>query len=372
MPVTGQDLANIIEELAPRRLAEDWDNCGWQIGDPRAAVQRVLLALDVDSAVVKEAKEKQVNLIISHHPLFMKGVKSIRMDEPKGALVIELIKNNIGVYAAHTNLDSAAAGVNAVLANRLNLKDIEILHPSGVEKYNKLVVFVPVAEADDVSRAITQAGAGWIGNYSDCTFRVQGTGTFRPLAGTNPFIGQQGQLEQVEEIRLETIVPVSKVSAVIKAMLKAHPYEEVAYDLYPLDNRVHTQGLGRLGMLPEAKSFADLVIQVKEALGVASVRVGGSMWKDVRRVAVCGGSAADMWPLAAAKGADVFITGDVKYHTAQDMIAAGLNFIDAGHFATEYLIVPALQDMLVAACQEKNLAVEFMVTKRQSDPFMVL
>lgn len=372
MSVTGQDLAKIIEEKAPRQLAESWDNSGWQIGDPKATVQRVLLALDVDSTVVKEAREKQVDLIISHHPMFMKGLKNIRLDQPKGALVAELIKNNIGVYAAHTNLDSAAAGVNAVLADRLGLKDIAILLPSEAEKYQKLVVFVPADQSSVVRQAITEAGGGWISNYSDCTFQVSGTGTFRPLPGTNPYIGETDKLEQVAEIRLETIVPTSKVSAVIKAMLKAHPYEEVAYDLYTLDNQIHSVGLGRVGSLPEIKSFADFVIQVKEALGVASVKVGGSMWKDIRKVAVCGGSGADMWPLAVAQGADVYITGDVKYHTAQDMIAAGLNFIDAGHFASEFLIVPALQEMLVKACEKKNLTVEFIMTKRQSDVFMTL
>ncbi|GAB6180119.1 Nif3-like dinuclear metal center hexameric protein [Desulfotomaculum defluvii] len=369
---TAKDIVSIIEEIAPGYLAEDWDNSGWQVGDPRAEVTKVLLALDVDAVVVQEAVEKEVDLIIAHHPLLMKGLTSIRLDQPKGAMIAQLITNKIGVYSAHTNLDSASSGVNQQLAQRLGLQDIEILHPIQGEKYYKLVVFVPVQQIEAVRQAISQAGAGWIGNYSDCTFGVQGTGTFRPLEGTKPFIGQQGQLEQIEEIRLETIVPQHKVKNVIMSMLKAHPYEEVAYDLYPLENQLSTVGLGRTGRLMEPKSFADFIIAVKEALGLAAVKVGGNMWRDVRKVAVCGGSGAELWPLAAAKGAEVYITGDIKYHTAQDMLAAGLNFIDAGHFATEHLILPDLQNMLVEACGKKNYNVEILLTKRQSDPFMVL
>ncbi|MEG6521255.1 Nif3-like dinuclear metal center hexameric protein [Desulfotomaculum sp. 1211_IL3151] len=369
---TAKDIVSIIENIAPGHLAEEWDNSGWQVGDPRAEVSKVLLALDVDAVVVQEAVEKEVDLIISHHPLFMKGIKSIRLDQPRGAMISQLITNNIGVYAAHTNLDSAAGGVNQQLARQLGLQNIEILHPAKGEKYYKLVVFVPIQEITAVHQAISQAGAGWIGNYSDCTFGVRGTGTFRPLTGSNPFIGEQGQLEQVEEIRLETIVANSKVKKVVKSMLQAHPYEEVAYDLYPLENQPTTVGLGRMGQLMEAKVFADFIITVKEALGLASVKVGGSLWQNVNKVAVCGGSGAELWPLAAAKGAEVYITGDIKYHTAQDMLAAGLSFIDAGHFATEHIILPELQKKLVQVTGEKNLAVEVMLTKRQSDPFMVL
>lgn len=372
MSVTAQEITNIVEELAPRWLAEEWDNNGWQIGNPRAEVSKVLLALDVDAVVVREAQEKNVNLIICHHPMLMKGIKNIRLDEPKGALIAELIKHNIGVYAAHTNLDSAADGVNTMLAKQLNLQKLEIMHPAKGEKYLKLAVFVPVEQGESVRQAICQAGAGWLGNYSDCTFQAAGSGSFRPREGSNPFKGELGQLERVDEIKLETIVPAHKLKTVLKAMLEAHPYEEVAYDLYPLENRNTSLGLGKIGQLKETMIFADLIIYVKEALGLATVKVGGGMWKDVRRVAVCGGSGSELWPVAAAKGADVLITGDVKYHTAQDMLAAGINFIDAGHFATEHLILPQLQNQLEQACQAQNLAVEFMLTKRQSDLFMYI
>ncbi|MEG6512977.1 Nif3-like dinuclear metal center hexameric protein [Desulforamulus ruminis] len=372
MSVTGQEIVKVVEALAPRWLAEAWDNSGWQVGDPGARVDKVLLALDVDHTVAKEALEKKAQLIICHHPLLMKGIKSIRLDDPQGVLLADLIQNNIGVYAAHTNLDSAADGVNALLAERMGLTDLEVLQPAAGERYNKLVVFVPVEQVEAVSEAMARAGAGHIGNYSHCTFRTQGTGTFYPLAGARPFIGQPGQLAKVDEIRLETIVPVSKVSAVLQAMLSAHPYEEVAYDLYPLENRSGSLGLGRVGVLGEALGFADLVIKVKEVLGLTTARVGGGMWKEVRKIAVCGGSGAELWPVAAAKGAEVFITGDIKYHTAQDMLAAGLNFIDAGHFATEYMMIPELQNKLAEACRQRGWVVDFLTTKRQSDPFTYL
>ncbi|CCO09120.1 Nif3-like dinuclear metal center hexameric protein [Desulforamulus hydrothermalis] len=369
---TGKEIAALIESFAPRGLAEDWDNSGWQLGDPGAAVKTVLLALDVDQTILQEAREKQANLILCHHPLFMKGIKNIRLDEPKGALVAELLKNNIAVYAAHTNLDSAVGGVNELLAARLGLSGADVLQPARGEKYYKLAVFVPAEHTEAVQQALAGAGAGWIGNYSDCTFQVRGTGTFRPRSGSHPFIGEQGELARVEEIRLETIVPAGKVKTVLAAMLAAHPYEEVAYDLYALENRPAAGGLGRIGNLANPKSFADLVIAVKEALGLATVKVGGGMWREVRRVAVCGGAGGELWPLAAAQGADVFITGDIKYHTAQDMLAAGLNFIDAGHFATEHVILPALQERLTEACRQQKLDVVFILTKRQSDPFMFL
>lgn len=214
---TGRDIVAFIEEIAPSHLAEDWDNSGWQIGEPQRSIERVLLALDVDSVVLKEAQEKKVDLILCHHPLFMKGIKNIRLDDPKGALITGLIKADIGVYAAHTNLDSAAQGVNSLLAERLGLIDTGVMHPTSGEKYNKLVVFVPSEHAENVAQSICNAGAGWIGNYSDCTFQVKGIGTFRPQEGTKPFQGEQGKLEKADETRLETIVPVSRVKAVIKA-----------------------------------------------------------------------------------------------------------------------------------------------------------
>ncbi len=369
MAIKNRDIFDLVEEFAPRHLAENWDNAGLQIGAPSAEVKRILLSLDMDRAVLHEAVENNIDLIITHHPILMKGIKNINTDTPLGELIQGILKNGITVYAAHTNLDIANDGVNSVLAEMIGLKDVSVLQPTGSEKYLKLVVFVPVTHVNEVRAAITGAGAGWIGNYSDCTFQTTGVGTFRPLEETNPYIGKHGELEQVEEVRLETIVSKRNISAVINEMINAHPYEEVAYDLYPLKNEGPAYGLGRIGELPSEQTFEQFAQNIKRLLGLRIVKAGGERGKSVRKVALCGGSAAELWTAAAAKGADVFISGDIKYHTAQDMLAAGLSFIDAGHFYSELPVVEKLYQFLTARCAQLNYAVQITVAKNQKDTF---
>ncbi len=369
MSVKNKDIFKIIEELAPKGLAEDWDNVGLQVGRPTAEVKRIMLTLDLDRDVLQEAIENKIDLVITHHPLLMKGIKNIDADTPKGKIIAELLKHEITVYAAHTNLDIADGGVNCVLAEKIGLENVSVLHPTGEQKYFKLVVFVPLGHLEEVRTALGKAGAGWIGNYSDCTFHTTGIGTFRPLEGTNPYIGAQGRLEEVEEARLETIVPAEKLSEVIKGMISAHPYEEVAYDLYPLNNQGAAYGLGRIGYLPSETTFEQLVQHIKQLLGLKAIKAGGQASKTVKKVAVCGGSAGELWRAAAMKGADVYISGDIKYHTAQDILAAGMSFIDAGHFATERPAVDRLYDYLTARCAELNCEVQIVVAKNQKDTF---
>lgn len=368
MAVKCRVVFELIEEFAPLSLAEDWDNTGLQLGDPQAEVDKILLTLDVNRAVAEDALDQGAGLIISHHPLFFKPLRRLSLDSPLGGLAAFLIRHNITVYTAHTNLDGAAGGVNAVLAGRLGLKEIAVLRPAG-QRYAKLVVFIPPGHENDVRDALTGAGAGWIGNYRDCTFQTKGMGTFRPLAGTNPFIGRRGELEQVEEIRLETIVPVEKTGMAVKAILKAHPYEEVAYDIYPLDNPETTAGPGRLGRLPEPLLFRDFVEHVKRVLGAGRVKAGGLPERVVNKVAVCGGSGAELWPLALQGGADVLITGDIKYHTGQDMLAGGINFIDAGHHATERVILPVLGSYLEGCCRAGSLGAQVLLSQVNTNPF---
>ncbi|MBO8136690.1 MAG: Nif3-like dinuclear metal center hexameric protein [Desulfotomaculum sp.] len=369
MPVKNSVIFSMLEKLAPKYMAEEWDNVGLQVGSPEDEVSKVLLTLDVNESTVLEAEENGVQLIISHHPLLFKGIKSINTCTPQGKIISRLIKNNITVYTAHTNLDNAVGGVNSVLAEKLKLENVEILNVTGNENYYKLVVFVPEGYQDAVRKALSEAGAGWIGNYSDCTFQTTGTGTFRPREGTNPFIGQQGQVEHVKEIRLETIIPAGKISAVIKSMIEAHPYEEVAYDIYPLKNEGPAYGLGRVGTLPNALSLSEFVQHVKSVLNLDVVKVGGPRDKVIKKAAVCGGSAAELWPKALAKGADVYVSGDIKYHTAQDMAAAGLAFIDAGHYGTEVPVIEKIYCYLKKSCEEKDLNIDFVISKSQKDPF---
>lgn len=372
MPVKCREVFNLIEEMAPRHLAESWDNVGLQVGDPRAEVDRVLLALDVSLGVAEEAKEKGAGLIVSHHPMMLKPPKSISLDRPDGALIGYLLRNGITVYAAHTNLDIAAGGVNSALAEKLGLNDLSVLHQTGRERYSKLAVFVPAGHVEDVRNAVSEAGGGWIGNYSHCTFMIPGTGTFKPLEGTNPYIGKTGEVEQVKEIKLETIVPAGRLNAVIQAMLKAHPYEEAAYDLYPLENAGPAYGLGRVGTLDEPLSFQQFAEKVKADLGLPAVRLGGSPKSAVRKVAVCGGSGAELWPAALRAGADTLVTGDVKYHVAQDMLAAGLKFVDAGHHGTEAVVMSSLQSYLAGRCREANMGIEVLLSQTNTDPFAYL
>lgn len=353
-------------------MAEEWDNVGLQIGSSSLEVKKILVALDVDENVVQEAVDNNVQLIISHHPLLMKGIKSINIDQPKGNLISKLIKNNISVYAAHTNLDSVQGGVNTILAEKLGLKNIDVLHIVGSEKYVKLVAYVPEGHQDTVRDAISEAGAGWIGNYSHCTFQVSGTGTFCPREGTNPYIGSEGELEHVGEKRLETIVPVEKLSEVVSSMISAHPYEEVAYDIYPLENQGPAYGLGRIGQLDEPIAFSEIVKLVKRTLNLDVVKTGGSQHKLIKKVAVCGGSVGELWPVALAKGADAYITGDIKYHTAQDMTATGLSFIDAGHYGTEVPVVEKVCVYLNEICAKENIKVEVVKSKTQKEPFTYL
>lgn len=369
MPVKAKDLIAYIEELAPSRLAEAWDNSGWQVGNPNAEIEKAMVALDVDERVVAEAADTGCQLIICHHPLLMQGLKSVRLDTTTGRLLGSLLQKGIGVYAAHTNLDCAEGGINDLLAERLGLREAGVLKPVRKEKLYKLVVFVPSSHVEPVAAALSRAGAGRIGEYLDCTFRVEGTGTFRPGEGTNPYVGKQGVLEKVREIRLETVLPEGYTRQAIKALQEAHPYEEVAYDIYPLVLEGPASGLGRVGRLQGTLKFYQFIEQVKAALGVGWIRYGGDRESDVDCVAVCGGSGADLWPAAKAAGAQVLVTGDIKYHTARDILAAGMKFIDAGHFATERIIVRFLRDYLTDRVQKKEMDVIIVESSREEDPF---
>lgn len=371
MQAKNRLIFNLIEEFCPPGLAEEWDNCGLQVGDPEKTAGRVLLALDMDEAVLSEAREKQAGLVITHHPLLLKGIRQIREDRTPGRLLAGIIRAGITVYAAHTNLDSAAGGVSAVLAEKLDLEDVRVLRPGG-EKYLKLAVFVPPGHADAVREALSRAGAGWIGNYSHCTFNVKGTGTFRPLEGASPYIGRVGDLERVEEIRLETILPAGLAGRVVEAMLSAHPYEEVAYDLYPLENRPEKTGIGRVGRLKTGLPLADFARRAGEALGLSGVRTGGPAGRKIQKVAVCGGSGADLWPLALAAGAEALLTGDIGYHGARDMLAAGMCFVDAGHYGTERVILEPLAGRLRERCREMGLDVDILVSSVDGNPFQFI
>jgi dinuclear metal center YbgI/SA1388 family protein len=314
----------------------------------------------LDSFVLKQAVEKQVDMIITHHPLFFKPMKNINYASPLGRMIKALVSADITVYSAHTNLDAAERGLNQALAEKLGLIDIEPLYPASRESLFKLVVYVPATHLEDVRIAICTAGAGYIGNYADCSFRVRGTGTFRPGQDTNPFIGKTGQLEEVDEFRLETIIYERDLKQVLNSMHQAHPYEEVAYDLYRLENEGRMFSPGRKGCLVQKISLQDYALRIKDLLGVKSLRIVGDLNSSVKNVAVISGSGASLMNRVITQNIDLLVTGDLKYHEAKDAEAAGLKVIDAGHQGTEAMVVPLLIDYLNPKLASRNLQVELI------------
>ncbi|NPV90279.1 MAG: Nif3-like dinuclear metal center hexameric protein [Firmicutes bacterium] len=347
----ASQVIDYLEKLAPLSLAEEWDNPGWQVGDPGEEVRGIMFTLDLTPAVVERSVQAGANLIISHHPLLFRPVSKLRLDQYPGSLIQRLIEHRLMLYTAHTNLDSAPQGISHTLGRVLGLQEMEVLGGSRRLGMFKLVVFVPESHLEAVREAICKAGAGWIGRYSDCTFRTPGTGTFRPREGTNPFLGRLGVLEEASEYRIETVVTGENREAVVKAMLQAHPYEEAAYDLYPLAEPVSTSGPARIGRLDAPMRLSQMVEMVKERLNVKHLLLSAARGEvPVERVAVCGGSGAEFISAAAQQGAQLLVTGDLKYHEAQEANRRGIAVIAAGHAATEQ---PGLQ--AAAAWLEKQL-----------------
>lgn len=331
MFTNGQTVIQLFEQLAPKHFAMPDDKIGLQLGTLQKEIRKVLVALDVTEAVVDEAIREQAELIIAHHAIIFRPLTHLRTDMPAGKLYEKLIKNDIAVYIAHTNLDVADGGINDMLAEALGMTDLAHLSEVHTEKLKKLVVFVPESHQETVRQAMFGAGAGWIGKYSHCSFNIEGTGTFLPGDGAEPYIGKKGKLESAKEIRIETIVPESAERRVVQAMLKAHPYEEVAYDLYPVDMKGRSFGLGRVGKLPEKTTLGDFAAHVKKELDLPSLRIVGDLSRTVAKVAVLGGAGAKYVREAQIAGADVLVTGDIDYHTAHDALAAGFAIVDAGH-----------------------------------------
>jgi dinuclear metal center YbgI/SA1388 family protein len=362
-------MIRVLEEWAPPSLAVEKDPIGLQVGDPGSEVHGVLVTLDVTEEVVDEALRLGANWIVSHHAVIYRPLSHLRGDRPAGRLAAKLLQNGMNVYVAHTNLDTADGGVNDVLAEKLGLENPEVLVPHVRERLKKIVVFVPEDHHKKVLHAMCEAGAGWIGNYSHCTFNLRGTGTFLPGEGTDPYIGQQGKLEEVEEVRLETIIPESAQSRVVQAMLKAHPYEEVAYDIYPLELPGRSFGLGRIGRLPQKTRLEALAEKVKEAYGIPALRLVGDPDRLVSTVAVLGGSGGRYAQAALERGADVFITGDIDYHTALDSLSAGLALIDPGHHV-ERLVLERICQVLREKWAPPEVKVAMSSIHR--DPFQFL
>jgi dinuclear metal center YbgI/SA1388 family protein len=366
-----QDLTGLLHTLYPLHLAESWDNVGLQVGDPAGEVTRVLVCLDPSERALEEAASAGAQALITHHPLIFKPLSTLSPTDETGRILFRAVQQGIAVLCAHTNLDRGRNGLNDWLAQRLGVEEAKPL-TAGDDDLLKLVVFVPAGYEGRVAQALFRCGAGHIGEYDSCSFQTPGTGTFRPGSEANPFLGEKGRLERAAEIRLETVISRHRLGRTLERMFKAHPYEEPAYDLIPLANRRTDIGLGRVGRLPHPLPLHDFARRVKEALGTHSLRIVGDEHQPVHKIALCGGSGATLYSEARRQGADVLVTGDIKYHDARRAETEGMALIDAGHFATEHLMVPHLAATLGHAAQERGLPITFIELKGETDPFRTI
>ncbi|WP_372650095.1 Nif3-like dinuclear metal center hexameric protein [Draconibacterium sp.] len=339
-----KDITNFLEDLAPLKLQESYDNAGLILGDKNAEVSAALVTLDVTEAIVDEAIKRKAGLIIAHHPIVFSGLKKITGKNYIERTLIKAIKHDVAIYAAHTNLDSVTGGVNGKICEKLGLENCKILQPAG-GMLKKLVTFVPVDHANKVREAIFTAGAGQIGNYDSCSFNAHGQGTFRGSDTTNPFVGKKGEQHYENEIRVETIFPDYLQGKVINALVQAHPYEEVAYDIYSLDNKFDQIGAGMIGTLPKEKSETAFLRQLKKTFDVKMIRHTALQDKKVKKIAVCGGAGSFLLNQAIAAGADFFVTGDFKYHQFFDA-ENKIVIADIGHFESEQFTKELFYELL--------------------------
>ncbi|MGE5559009.1 MAG: Nif3-like dinuclear metal center hexameric protein [Bacillota bacterium] len=339
-----QEIESYLLSIAPGWCADGPEKPGLQIALSGGDVPGVIVALDLTGRIITEAVRLECRLIVTHHPLIYQPMSAIIGTEPEGRLVADICKRDLNLICLHTNWDCAQRGLNGHLAELLSLRNVQALDLKE-EKLFKLVVFVPRGYEDKVRESLCRAGAGWIGNYSFCTFQTEGTGTFLPLAGTKPFIGREGRLEKAREYRLETILKEAQISPALNAMRAAHPYEEVAYDLYPLANPGIQHGLGRVGELEKRMAWSSFLDFCRTKLQLSELR-----WKQcgshIKKVAVCGGKGGGLILRTVKAGADVLITGDVTHHDWLKAEALGLSLIDAGHGGLEKWFVPQVASLL--------------------------
>ncbi len=340
-----KEITDYIESIAPLSLQESYDNAGFITGNKEAELKAVLITLDTIEEVVEEAVQKGANLIISHHPIIFKALKSITGKNYIERTIIKAIKHDIAIYAVHTNLDNIHNGVNSILCKKLNLKNCKILKPLKNE-LRKLVTFVPAVHAEKLRTALFEAGAGNIGNYDKCSFNTSGEGTFKAGELANPFVGEINKIHTENEIRIETIYPKYSENQIISALLKAHPYEEVAYDLYTLENYFDKTGAGIIGEIEEPANAVQFIKNLKEILQTRVIKHTKFPDKKIIKVALCGGSGSFLLQDAIKQKADIFISSDFKYHEYFD--ADGKIIIaDAGHYETEQFTKELIFDVLI-------------------------
>ena len=369
--LTVGDVAAALEARYPPVWAEEWDAVGLTCGDRDAPVRSLLLAVDPVDAVVSEAAAVGADMILTHHPLLLRGVHSIEAGTPKGRILHRLVRDGIALASAHTNADVASPGVSDALAEALGLMDVRPLAPA-TEDLDKIVTFVPHADADAVLDALAAAGAGRIGTYERCAYLLEGTGTFRPLEGSRPAIGRVGDVELVPETRLEMVLARQARADVVAALRRAHPYEEPAFDVLELAPFASRRGLGRVGTLPEPESLEDFLARVTSALPttIGGVRAAGDAERQVRSVAVCGGSGDSLLAAAGAAGSDAFVTADLRHHPASESVeAGGPALVDVSHWASEWPWLNVAARLLVADLGAAAEGLEVRVSTQCTDPW---
>lgn len=328
-----KSITDLIEEVAPLSLQENYDNCGLLIGDFNMEVSGVLLAIDVTEAVIDEAVLGNKNLIIAHHPLIFNGLKRITEKNETERCVAKAIKNNVAIYAAHTNIDNVLDGVSGKMADKIGLINKQILVPK-INMLVKLVTYVPNLHSYRVRQALFDAGAGHIGNYDACSFNTQGNGTFRANMLAQPYVGVKGEFHTENEIKIEVIVPSYNIGRVVDTLIAAHPYEEPAYDIYPLNNKLNRVGLGVIGELPKPEDGNAFLQRLKSVFKTGVIRYTNLSNKKILKVALCGGAGSSLLQEAIAKNADIFVSGDFKYHEFFETNGK-ITIADIGHFESE-------------------------------------
>ena len=356
------ELTQVLEQFSPLALQEEYDNSGLIIGDPEAMVKNVLITLDITEKVLDEAMEKNCNLVISHHPLIFRGIKRFVGEDTAQRLTVKSIRNDIAIYALHTNLDNAVRGLNAYVCDILGLKKCRILtRAKGL--LSKLVTFCPLDHSDRLRQALFDAGAGHIGNYDCCSYSLSGQGTFRASDEANPFVGEKNQVHREAEDRIEVIFPRYLENPILTALLETHPYEEVAYDIYPLSNTAAFAGSGMTGELEQAIDGKQFIDQVKQKMGLPILRHSELSVHSVRKVTICTGSGAFLIPEAKKSGTDIFLTADLKYH---DFFEATPQFLlaDIGHYESERYA----KDLIYGILIKKFPTFAFLISEINTNP----
>jgi len=364
------EITKVLETIAPLELAEEWDNVGLLTGDYEQATKRIMLTIDMTAEVLAEAQAKKVDLIVAYHPPIWEPLKKIVAGQGMSPLLYDAIRSRIAIYSLHTALDSARGGVNDALAEVLGIEAAQPLHQPDIAAGSmcKLVVFVPEPDLEKVSTAIFTAGAGHVGpegKYSKCSFRTRGTGTFQCGPASKPAIGKPGRFEEVEEFRLESIVPQNKLSDVVKAMLQTHPYEEVAYDVFALMSMPAETGLGRYGCLTKPVTVGSLVDKIKKSLKVKTVGLIAPRRGLVKTAAVCAGSCGAILRNVIRQKCDFYLTGELKHHHGLELQEAGVTTVCVGHSFSERIILPRIAGNLRRHCPKVNV----ILSRKDHDPF---